>query len=386
MEREVLRHFLNSGPTRKFDVRILTARARRHNTNAKPLFRTEFLNRSVIFKHLEVGPGFNANEYPIKTLIFLPYDLEKPSDGGESFIYSAQNLRTYCDYKMDGRRPDQKCLDEDIAVLDILNGLPALSPFLIEDAFDKAGLALPAYYLELAPEQIAKIKSRIRARLRPLVAAALPRGKGAPLNAALDRIVDRFLRPDSLAEIRPLAEALRLPEENASEILSAWTGITFFEQELYAVEPRLRALAAWFAQYSRPRETVPREERDYLTASSAFIRKRIREDWAKAVRIIGEYQTSYRQLADDEAGDLSIFIDFLHGSRTHYWTIGDVLGKLEQATYAWERFTKPYPNQPLPYGHLSEFYKVLCQSYRTREIQADALSTSSPCGELIEFD
>ena len=43
----------------------------------------------------------------------------------------------------------------------------------------------------------------------------------------------------------PLIEALRLRPESAQDVLTAWTGIAYFEYEYSALQPKLKEFAGW---------------------------------------------------------------------------------------------------------------------------------------------
>lgn len=85
MERELLHHFLRSGPARKFDVNGVTRRIMLSQPGGIDLlFRTSYCNTSILFKCMNFdGLHDTVEDKPIDMLVYFPYDHNKPGDGGE---------------------------------------------------------------------------------------------------------------------------------------------------------------------------------------------------------------------------------------------------------------------------------------------------------------
>ncbi|MFW5680612.1 MAG: hypothetical protein ACOC3D_10130, partial [Pseudomonadota bacterium] len=155
MDRTQLRILLAAGPSRNLNVLDTTLRLEHAGDPADRLFRTPFLNRSVILKHLDhrgharPAPGRTSRKRPTQTLLYLPYDSKRPADGGEAIIYTRDNLRRLYEGRTHNSGAFNESLMEDETVLDLLDELPALNPFLLRDAFVRAGRPLPEPYLLL---------------------------------------------------------------------------------------------------------------------------------------------------------------------------------------------------------------------------------------------
>ncbi|MCP5431654.1 MAG: hypothetical protein H6923_00140 [Alphaproteobacteria bacterium] len=376
MDRTLLNAILASGPTRKYNVLALS---RAIDDELKPgpryLFDKSFLNRTILFKYVETGSHEDGEDTgsPIRTLIYMPYDVTRPGDGGESFVYTSSALAEFCGHRMGRERLDIRSLARDNAILGVLDKLPALNPFLIEQAFERAGIDVPRTYVELEEELRAKLKERLAVRIRPLIVAAV-QTTGRPLASSIDATVDRFLNATDPKEIAPFVRALQLEEEHALDTIAAWIGITYFEEEYVQIEPRLKLFAKWVNQYPLPRELVSQDERELMLMSCQNIKLRLREEWNGSRAILQRYQDTYRMLLDK--AEPRPFIEFLKSARDYYLQLGDLLGRLEQTIYAWDRYSKPYGRQALPFTALNDLYSILKQAHLGGSKNPDQLTAA----------
>ena len=205
MDRNLLNYFLRSGPSRRFDVTEISAKVEAEGDRAGKLFELGALNKSILFKFMEFGSDRKSAEsgdrcQPIRTLIFLPYNTARPGDGGESFVFSRQNLKKYCDYHF-SRSLDSARFGSDQERLEVIDSVPTLNPFLLKEAFDKADIHVPDGYLGLDPKSHAQLKQRLRARVRPLIMAAYEPGAGN-VNSAIEELCELFMRPKEIGALR----------------------------------------------------------------------------------------------------------------------------------------------------------------------------------------
>mgnify|MGYP006284611843 CR=1 FL=1 len=177
MDRTQLRLLLGTGPSRRLNVLETTRRLQVEERTTQLLFNTSFLNRAILFKSVEAlkpasasRKGRKKKAKPSRTLIFLPYDAERPGDGGEALPYDRDNLRRVVDVRHAQSQGWVSALEDDEAILDLLDDLPTLNPFLIRDAFGRAGRRVPEPYLTLDATLTARLRRRLEGRVRPLVA------------------------------------------------------------------------------------------------------------------------------------------------------------------------------------------------------------------------
>ncbi len=356
MDRDLLKYFLNSGPSKRFDIPRTSQTLREQWGKAPPaFFNTAILNRAVLFKYLDTESK-RGGSAPLKTLMYFPYDVAKPGEGGESVVYSQEALFQYLSSNKDFVRLNHHHLQNDYDKLDVLDSVPTFNPFLLEGAFERAGVYIDTDYLLLDLNEAGVVKRRLRARLRPLVYAAFAQST-KDHNTYLESIVDKIWA-GQIDTIMPLIEALRIPRESAAETLSAWSGMTFFEYEFNRLSKDMRDFAEWFKCFSMPREALPPELAQANRHTAEHIRGKVRENWGRALTILKTYQTTYQEFIGEET-KLEPFLDFLHHSKAHFWRLGVAIGQVDQTIYAWRTYTRNYEKQNLPYDRLAELYFVL---------------------------
>jgi hypothetical protein len=374
MDREMLRFFLTIGPVLKFDVafftkRLLAAAGPLPEPRPQPmperaaaaspglLFATRRLNHCVILKHIvPTSAKSGEEENPIRTLVFFPYDQGKPQDGGESFFFSEDAFARTFSTRFERQAARLEGFASDCQTLALLDGIPAFCPFIVGLAFERAGQTIPPAYLDLAPSVRAKLTQHLKSRIRPLIIAAY---RDVPGNTerAVDDLTERLFLVRNIDEIMPLVHALRLPPEQAVELVQSWIGIAYFEYEYSRMQSTMKQFSDWINRFSLPRENLGFNDRTYILSLSSLIKEKIRDRWNKVVAISSEYRTSYEDMVFK--GQPETFRAFLISARQRYWSMAETLGQLEQTLIAWGQYTKSYPNLPLPYAQLLEFYGIL---------------------------
>jgi hypothetical protein len=358
MERELLQLFLRSGPARQYNVRLFTAHARTTAPEAPEfLFRIPFLNECVIFKTVIAdGYGRLSDRRPVRTLVYLPYDQVRPGDGGESFIFSSGDFSSFVQFKAGAGAFDEVTYEHDQRVLTILDTVPTLSPLVLELAFDRARTYIPPAYLDLPPDVRVKLMAFLKSRIRPLVVAAYDRS-ATNIDRAVEFMVNRLLMLDDVHAIMPLVRALRIPPLQASEVLSAWIGLTYFEYEYAALQNHLQEFSLWMADPSWQREPASLKERDFALSLIRFVQKRMHTDWQRIVLLSKRYQETYNGLVYD--GEVKPFSEFLLECRSMYWEMGDVLGRFEQTTHVWRRYKNQLVGRGCSLRAITQFFSLL---------------------------
>lgn len=366
MERSELRALLEAGPSRRFNVLEVTVRQQREG--GATLFRHGFLNRSIILKHLDHRGRRRGNsagqpgQRPANTLIYLPYDPAHPFDGGESLLYGRQAFRALQADRGGSSGGAAADLRHDEAILDVLDDLPALNPFLLREALTRAGLSVPDAYVTPDPDIAERLQRRLHRRVRPLVIAAFANDEAAA-DCALGALVEAFLQPERSAHLEPLGRALQLAPEQAPRLLSAWAGIAFFEEELARLKPAIHEFAQWLTH---------RAAADPANADAAVdrVRLRVRAAWAEIREIIDTYQNSYQELVFKSRPDP--FVAFLGRCGDSYRSMGDLIGRFEQAVHAWRVHKTTFARTPPPAEVTAEFLRFLSHTFGAEDTRSRA--------------
>ncbi len=331
MDRAHLQALLAAGPSLRLDVLAISARLVAAGRDDELLFEMPFLNRSVLLKHVDAREGGRCagTLRPIHMLIYLPYDPDCPGEGGETLLYSRQALAQLATARIGVIDEASTALRHDAAVLERLDALPSLNPFLLRGVAEPA---IPQSYLELESEAVARLQQRLERRIRPLIVAALGRPE-EEVGADLDRMVEGFLSAAERHHLRSFAGALQLEPAEAETVLEAWTGIAFFEDEIVRLKPRVQTFAEQLIAASKPLKWLPATEHGRLAERLAAVRAAMRDAWLELRSILECYQRSYDALVFDAAPEA--FVAFLRDSPAHYWRLGELCAYYEQAVRTW---------------------------------------------------
>lgn len=321
------------------------------------LFSTAILNFSIFFKALSSVDDLDIDDSkPIGTLVYLPYDHNRPEEGGESFMYSEEDFQRFYNYKMPSLSIDFESYDADRRRLEILDSIPTFSPMILELAFDRADIKVPKSYLNLPPELREKLKGNLKTRIRPLIVAAFDQ-TSANVDKAIEDMTTKLLLLKNMKDIMPLIEALRLPPENAQEILSSWIGLTYFEFEYTSIQIGLKDFSNWLGNHTLPQENSKYSEKHLYANNVTFLRKRLKDDWSRIVSLNEDYKKSYNEMIFQS--NIKGFSSFLLQCKSAYWEMGEILGRLEQTTIAWKRFERILRSDNASFKNFNQFLSLL---------------------------
>lgn len=353
MDRAQLRCLFNSGPSRVLDVRKLHL-----ETKLEPIFKIAKLNSAIFLKQSAVGGIAGREELPpIFTKVYLPFDRRKPEDGGESFIFTPNAMRSAIVNLLGEKNVRQEDLAADIEIVSILDRVPSFSPYLVRDVLERANIRIPAGYFAIPDREAAMIKQRMRARLRPLVASAFG-GGGKASETSIERLVQKLWELRDMDELMPLVQAFKITPENAPEIFYCWLGVAFFENEYLKLQPRLKKMAAWMGNRTTPREALPRAVLDHYLHSVTHARKLLQGHWKRALGILQDYTATYEELVG-ATGAATRFIEFLRQSKAHFWTLGGCLGRLDQSSEIWDQACSKFNYEVLSFERATELFGML---------------------------
>ncbi len=355
MQRVLLKYILGSGSSRVLDVR-----RQHHETGSAPLFRTGFLNSAILLKQSGAPPVAGSETLPpISIKVFMPYDRERPDDGGKSFMFTPNSFRKILAGKTErGTNATNDDLDADLQVFLRLNEVPTFSAYLAKDVFDRAKLKVPNGYFDLPDAEAQAIRQRAQTRLRSLVTAALANAEGTVDEGRIDELTQKLWELADLEELEIMIGAFGIKKEEAPELFYSWLGLAFFEGEYIKLQPRLAKLAAWIGGNTKPRDQLSQELLLQYKDLILRTRKSVQTQWKTALQVLTEYSQTYEMLIKAE-GPAQRFIDFLKGSKEHFWTLGDRLSQLEQSVGIWEQACSHAGDEPFNYKTGHELFSVI---------------------------
>ena len=303
-----------------FDARANDPRATAGQTR-EPFFNHGLLKSAILLK---IGEG----QAGLRTRLFLPFDGSRATRGGVSMAcepnMSCETLETYF-----GMQLDRAKIDDDVKKIQILAKTPSFAPFLLRDAFERSGLNVDVRYFQVSDSEVAELKDSLKAKLKPLAAMALPTSGSDVENAKLNVLVNKLWELDDAAFLAPFAHALKIPNGEATEVLYAWIGVSYFNREFAKRQTALRAFAEWLVSKPPFAAGVREEIITQFDSDRKPVRDRVRAAWTGAGGIFDRFNSSYDRLI--QSSDATLFVDYLKQARPDFLALGAHLAFIEQA-------------------------------------------------------
>ncbi|HXY99510.1 MAG TPA: hypothetical protein VEI03_05890 [Stellaceae bacterium] len=360
MSVKYLKPMLDAGSARVFNCNALTRKLLEKDANAQRFFRNPPLNNIVLIKDAvpeaeRKGPRCP----PVGTKLYFPFNEHDIYEGGRTiFLHDPHLQQSIIDNFGQNPSVTQEALAEDLRILETLDGLPSLDPFLMKDVFQRVGIAVNEAYFEISPEQWKEIEIFILQRFEPLVKAAFPDAMSS--DEKTRRLVEKIWEAKDVAALAPLIDAFRLPENKALEIFAAWKGINFYAFQYARVQSLLVALAKWLKGIEVPFGAIPNDERTKLLATLELVKDQLRREWHGVDTILREYTDAYDKMFKHKASS-SEFLGFLRNCGKAYWSLGSGLGKGSHAVYCWQVLTGRYQSGKLPWPVMHQTMRLLAE-------------------------
>lgn len=359
-----LRPMLDSGSTRVFNLLDHTLRLRQQaakaagNPKAEPeqmFFKTRKANNLVLLKYTPTDQEREAlpDGRPVQTKLYLAFNERNIYEGGKTVLVSdpaldavmAEHLAASPELNADQYYHDRN-------LLDLIDSLPSLDPFLIRDKLEIEAITVNEGYLDIPAAELAAIKAFVREKMTAVASFAMRSQNEQDSTLAVDRLTQKLWEAKDSDALRPVIEAFRIDPAEAPAIIYAWKGTIYFDYEFHRHEAKWKRVGDWLAAAS-PRETgfgSQAAEIERLRAEAQHMRSRT---WIKVSGLLNKYHQSFDALFVNKK-DGSAFIDFLKNSKETFWALGDGLSRLSHSHNIWERSTERFPLRKLPAPNLIE--------------------------------
>jgi hypothetical protein len=366
-----LRETLNSGASRILNAAEITRRLEEEAraTGAPPperlLFRHRALNRVVFVKRpkeyapppssplttsaeiLENGQlrtitldsRVRVEKGDIATVVYVPYDADSIGDGGASFELGGRSrFQALLDATGFDARADSDAVRRDLRLLDLIEDLPSLDPFLLKDRVALEDMAVPEAYFSISETEFQDIKRYILNKFRPITERVVD--PSAP-NAAQtsEQFIMKLWEARDLDYLKPITDAFRVDPRQAGEIYYSWKGVTYYEFQYKRSQRTLLGFADWLHGKATPTDYVKPDLRQALAESARDVAGALARHLQNSSEILRLYNQGYEELFV-RGGDARPFIDFLRDSSTLFWDIAASISALNHGVSVWEQRTR----------------------------------------------
>ncbi len=302
---------------------------------SQPFFRSSLLNRSIILKHRlrrnerELCP----NTRSVATKVILPLDHTDLEVGGQYFFVGQTGYeRILNDVAAQRGQVD----DRDRKLLEILDTLPSLDPFLMRERLREDGYVPAKCYFDLSEADTERIFEFLRAEIEPLIGASF-----GDLDVAIDhktaKFADKILHESNDEDMEPLRLSLGMSKPEFEEGVFCWKGFIYYKWSLNQVLPSVPSVADEIAA-ARTSDTLSGDSQVYLTRVRHDLKRAIGEACRTVNATLNVYDRAFNDLARN--GQPKAFREFLMQAPAMFYALGERLGAVQHIVSFW-RFRFP---------------------------------------------
>lgn len=297
---------------------------------AAPFFKSPALNRCIIVKHRlrahERDLLFDGRQSATK--VILPIDPTDLKMGARSFFVGQ---RGYEDFLDELARMMGGADDYDDRLLQMLDDLPSLDPFLMREKMKKSGFAPARCYFDLTDADTARMFSFVRRELMPLIGISFD-SLDARLNEKTSKLASKILDNASDAELEPLRQGMGMNKPEFEEGVFCWKGFIYYKWTLSDLLPKVRPVAGEIANI-KPEGPTSDDERTYILTARAGLATAIARACETVRTTLKVYDDAYADLTRN--GQPQTFREFLLKAPSLFYELGERLGAVHHIISFW---------------------------------------------------
>lgn len=318
----------------------LAAVAVRHHGNPehneKPLFRSPVLNSAVILKHrlrtdeIDLFDGLTRTA----TKLIVPFDKSDLSLGGRSVFIGERGWLPL----LEDLRGSTEEMVRDVEILEAIDQLPSLDPFLLREHLKRRGFEVSPTYFDISQADVDRMQRFVAGEIKRLIDLAYG-GEGS--GGATGKLVEALLSSKTDERLEPLRLTLQLEGESYREGIFCWKGFLYYKWALNTLWPQLKEV---LVELSKVRVIGPRE-RDLLVVVEEM-KVRLRHALEQQVKSVMGYLKSYDEVFEQLTGDGNAvaFREFLLKSPELFTKLGEGAGTVSHVASFWRyRFPRGKP-------------------------------------------
>ncbi|MGZ5986652.1 MAG: hypothetical protein ACXWK7_17135 [Caulobacteraceae bacterium] len=302
---------------------------------ASPFFSAAALNGAVIIKHrLRTDEQYIFDRSKkISTKVIIPFERTDLSLGGRS-LFVGQRGWTELLNQLRGTNDDEA---RDIALLEALDELPSLDPFLLREHLRRRDFKIANCYFAISPADLERMQRFVSSEISKLVDLAYG-NKDGKSNSNISKLVSLLLSGQDDTRLEPLRLTLGLQGENFREGIFSWKGFLYYKWVLTSLWPELREVISELTEIKvvGPRDyEMLNQVRDIGARVNQAILGQVRK-----VRVtLQVYDDAFAELT--QQSNPMAFRDFLLKSPDMFLSLGERTGMVSHIASFWRyRFPK----------------------------------------------
>jgi hypothetical protein len=316
-----------------------------------PMFRNRILNRSIILKH-RLRPDEYASftqPRPTVTKVMIPIDGTDLRAGAHSFFLGQIGFESIAEHTFgEDMRPGSR----DRQVLELIDALPSLDPFLLREQLRKNGFEPARGYFSISDADMQRMVAFVRDEIMALV--VLSTGSEAGAQQAAGRMVEKLLSNTPDGGFEPLKHTLGLSDQKYMDGVFSWRGFIYYKWQFLDLSRSLNSCMTDIRGV-RGEGSKSIDSANYIEAAKLRILEKLRRAHVSVQGLLNVYNSAYRQLTQEN--NPVAFRDFLLAGPDMFLKIGEQLGAMQHVISFWNyRMPKGRPRRA-SYDELADLFQ-----------------------------
>jgi predicted DNA-binding protein YlxM (UPF0122 family) len=320
-----------------------------------PFFQDLRLNQSIITKH---RPRPDETEYfdtavAVATKIIFPIDGADLRLGGRSVFV---NQIGYLNAMQEFLGKDAIALDQDLQILELLDALPSLDPFLVKEELKRNSFFPSDDYFAITPYDALRLEKFAYGEIRALVTLAVSGGQAYGTTASTElvkKMSNAILATNADHRLAPLQATLGLEGEQFQRGIFSWKGFLYYKWQLTEKQAEMtRVTRQMLLMKIRSRIDAATQKR--ITEVKAVIRDRVHDSLKRVRQIMSLYDEGLAGLTKN--GNAGEFRNFLLEAPNLFIELGHAMGVISHIVSYWQHQFKPTQTEIV---NVDEFLELL---------------------------
>jgi hypothetical protein len=302
-----------------------------------PFFSDAVLNRAILIKHrLRSDETYLLSDgNAVGTKIMFPLDRSDLKAGGRSILVNQMGWRrTLCDVL----GASEAELQKDFEILEMLNELPSLDPFLVREQLRNFNHHPADCYFAISPADNERMQSFTSTEMAPLIAMAFGRKNGSIPPELVKKLADALLSTNADSRLDPLRLTLGLEGEKFTQGIFSWKGFIYYKWQFSENFHSLTRISTQMDSV-KIKGRIDKNLREEIEDLKKSIRGRIRDSAKGCQQVLALYDDAFHDLVDK--GNTAAFRKFLLDAPALFVELGHMMGVISHISSFWAyRFNK----------------------------------------------
>jgi hypothetical protein len=306
---------------------IFTASGRTPGHAGSPFFRNSQLNKALLVKHT-LRPDEHelfAGSRRTATKIILPFDASDLRLGGRSIFV---NQTGYVNFTRSWFNSEDLAANTDLQILQHLDDIPSLDPFLVREQLARFGFRPDPCYLTISPHDLGEMVGFANADIERLVMTAF----GAGMEASALRLTSKILANDLDSDLDPLKRTFRMSDRDFTEGMFSWRGFLYFKWRQARLQADIKQVVDGLHSY---RTIGPADAATckYLAGARPRLAKKLISSVVATRKALRVYDEAYQALT--QGAEPGPFRKFLMEGPKMFFELGENIGILSHIGSFW---------------------------------------------------